>query len=236
MLVRSEKRWILLLALVCVPQLLALLSAERLEWLGREDGLIEYMGAALFLIAAGVTGTAAVRGSRRGTLPRARVIVLWLVALLFVYACGEEISWGQRIIGFATPEWLDEYNYQGEFTLHNIGATEEQKGTLFYYLDQFPIPSSTFALGVVFLALPLFHGYWPWARRLMDRFGVPVFSLGLGVVWVISYLLLKVAEMYTGGQVGYDPNWVREIWETTSAGLLVEASIGQLRLASGQDT
>ena len=32
----------------------------------------------------------------------------------------EEISWGQRIIGFATPEVLIDANSQGETTLHNL--------------------------------------------------------------------------------------------------------------------
>ena len=33
---------------------------------------------------------------------------------------GEEISWGQRIFGFSTPDSLAEINVQTEFNLHNI--------------------------------------------------------------------------------------------------------------------
>jgi hypothetical protein len=50
-------------------------------------------------------------------------------ALLFVVAAagaffiaGEEISWGQRVFGFVTPETLAEVNRQGETTIHNIGS------------------------------------------------------------------------------------------------------------------
>ena len=37
-----------------------------------------------------------------------------------VFAAGEEISWGQRIFGFATPEFLLPLNQQQEFNVHNI--------------------------------------------------------------------------------------------------------------------
>jgi hypothetical protein len=33
---------------------------------------------------------------------------------------GEEVSWGQRILGLQTPETLAEINRQDELTLHNI--------------------------------------------------------------------------------------------------------------------
>ena len=37
-----------------------------------------------------------------------------------VFVAGEEISWGQRIFGFATPDFLLPLNQQGEFNVHNI--------------------------------------------------------------------------------------------------------------------
>ena len=37
-----------------------------------------------------------------------------------VFVAGEEISWGQRIFGFATPDFLIRLNNQKEFTVHNI--------------------------------------------------------------------------------------------------------------------
>ena len=40
--------------------------------------------------------------------------------MAMVFAAGEEISWGQRIFGFATPDFLMHLNEQKEFTVHNI--------------------------------------------------------------------------------------------------------------------
>ena len=40
--------------------------------------------------------------------------------MAMVFVAGEEISWGQRIFGFATPDFLLPWNQQGEFNAHNI--------------------------------------------------------------------------------------------------------------------
>ncbi|MGD9873637.1 MAG: hypothetical protein AB7T27_05130 [Kiritimatiellia bacterium] len=43
----------------------------------------------------------------------------------FLFVCaGEEISWGQRIFGFGTPEPMVEINEQNEFNLHNLKFEE----------------------------------------------------------------------------------------------------------------
>lgn len=52
-------------------------------------------------------------GKRRSTSPLPRSCS----------CAGEEISWGQRILGFETPDALREVNRQDEFTLHNVGQS-----------------------------------------------------------------------------------------------------------------
>ena len=42
------------------------------------------------------------------------------LALFFFVCAGEEISWGQRILGFHTPDIMLEYNHQQEFNIHNL--------------------------------------------------------------------------------------------------------------------
>ena len=48
-----------------------------------------------------------------------------LGALALVFAAGEEISWGQRIFLFETPDYLREINLQDEFNLHNIEGLQD---------------------------------------------------------------------------------------------------------------
>ena len=42
------------------------------------------------------------------------------LALLCLLAAGEEISWGQRLLGLETGEAFRKLNYQGETNLHNL--------------------------------------------------------------------------------------------------------------------
>ena len=54
---------------------------------------------------------------------RRGVYILGGIAMVLV--AGEEISWGQRIIGFATPDFLIDLNRQGEFNVHNINTLRQ---------------------------------------------------------------------------------------------------------------
>ena len=94
---------------------LALANAQLYNALTGEDQLVENLTAvcylcagALFFVVAGFEQ----RGMARG--------IYILVGIALVFIAGEEISWGQRVIGFATPEYLVGINDQEEFNVHNI--------------------------------------------------------------------------------------------------------------------
>ena len=99
--------------------------------LTREDGLAENLTAVAFFLAGLLlfaTALAERSGFRRG--------IYMLGGLVMTFVCGEEISWGQRIFGFATPDFLMDVNRKGEFNVHNIGGNGidwvrfRQNGTL----------------------------------------------------------------------------------------------------------
>jgi hypothetical protein len=85
-----------------------------------EDHLLEWAQFACWAAAAPAAGVVG------ATLARRRRWVLtcaWLVLTVgCVGAAGEEISWGQRVIGFETPESLVDANEQNEVTLHNLSS------------------------------------------------------------------------------------------------------------------
>lgn len=58
------------------------------------------------------------------------VLSILICLVLFVMA-GEELSWGQRIFGWATPEAIAEINAQNETNLHNM-ATQAFQNTLYF--------------------------------------------------------------------------------------------------------
>jgi hypothetical protein len=85
---------------------------NRITW---EDSVVEYLSA-LFLL---LTSLFLLGSGYFGRHKEARTILL-LAALMFFFAAGEEISWGQRIFGFVTSEAWRDINLQEETNLHNI--------------------------------------------------------------------------------------------------------------------
>ncbi|MGZ8191415.1 MAG: tetratricopeptide repeat protein [Methylococcaceae bacterium] len=98
-----------------------------------------------------------------------------LLAIASFYVFMEEISWGQRIIGFDTPAFFHENSYQDEANIHNLltGPVDVWTKTLLTYC----ISAGLIAYGVVFpLAFRL--GFKPvlWLAR-WKLVAVPPLSL-----------------------------------------------------------
>lgn len=91
--------------------------------LSKEDSVVEYLTALAYALSGVCALLAAGRlWRRRTTTPSWRLLLLgiFLVGFLGLTGiAGEEISWGQRIVGFSTPEEIAEVNTQGEFNIHN---------------------------------------------------------------------------------------------------------------------
>lgn len=82
-------------------------------WATYEDLIGEWAQTYFFLAAAILSVLVATQKTR----------YRWFFILLVVacsYVVLEEISWGQRIFGFDTPEYLKARNLQGEANLHNL--------------------------------------------------------------------------------------------------------------------
>lgn len=108
-----------------------------------EDGLVEWASAALLFAGAGAAGVALVR-TRHARLIE-RLFLAGLTALLLLIGL-EEVSWFQRLLGFATPDWLSS-NWQGEFNFHNVSTSLSE---LIYYVGS----ALLLVGGRVLLALP----------------------------------------------------------------------------------
>ncbi len=80
-----------------------------------EDGFLEYATVVFELIASVLLFLSIHK--KEGTIGKVFKIVL---AILFFIVAMEEISWGQNIFGWGTPEALAEINYQNETNMHNL--------------------------------------------------------------------------------------------------------------------
>lgn len=131
-----------------------------------EDGPVEYGTSVLLFIGAAAFAMRALRGQPiHGGLFAACSV---LYALLFFFAAGEEISWGQRLLGLQSGEFFVEHNDQAEITLHNMVVFGVK-------LDEVVFGNLlSLVLLLYLLVLPLLWPRWGWVRRLCTRFAVPV--------------------------------------------------------------
>ena len=159
-----------------------LLTGPSRAFVGEEDGIVEVISALCFLCASCVSFLT-VKRIRRGQRPLATVQrrqAGWhaLMGVFFFLCCGEEISWGQRIFGFETPDAIAEINVQSEVNLHNM---------LGYLTDHVFI----IAVAVYGVLLPaLAHRYEFW-RRSLNWTGLPLASPGLMIGFGLSSALHK---------------------------------------------
>ena len=134
-------------------------------WLESEDGLSEWWSVATYLAGAMAAGAAA--WSLRATRHSALKYFYLALAVGFFLGGMEEISWGQRLVGWGTPTALEEINFQGETTVHNV-----------YFAD-----NVIFAALFWGSALGLIGGLWRLTanqRGLSDRMRLVLPSLMLG--------------------------------------------------------
>lgn len=83
----------------------------------REDQPIEYLTALAYLAAFVIALSIAIRFFRRRQRVYGALYLFLSLFLLVVFL--EEISWGQRIFSYASPEYFERANRQGETNIHN---------------------------------------------------------------------------------------------------------------------
>ena len=147
-------------------------SPGFLGWLTTEDSVTETISALLYLLAGALFLVSWVRSGF------GRIFILGY-ALLFIFVGGEEISWGQRLIGVETPERLGQANLQNEINLHNLDGIHQHIRLV--------------GLAVVFviaIVMPLAQRFSPFFARLFRKLVIPVVPL-----WTLAVTLLAVAFM-----------------------------------------
>jgi len=108
-----------------------------------------------------------------------------LAALCCIYVLGEEISWGQHILEWSTPEYWQALNDQNETNLHNTSSWFDQK------------PRLLLLIGIVTggLIIPALKKYKP--SLLPEKFNIiyPPATLGITAALTVTvHLLGKVDD------------------------------------------
>ena len=162
---------------------------------GKEQ-LFEHLSAWLFLLAC-LFALGAAQFSRRRRAPFLRQLAFFGLGAFFFLAFGEELSWGQHYLGYATPGALQGLNQQGEVNLHNLSIIDSraESGGLFRKLFNSNRLFDYFMIGL-FLIVPLGERFWPWGRRLLENLSAPVITVILGLPLVLNWVLTVVSETW----------------------------------------
>jgi len=105
----------------------------------QEDEALEWVTFWAFLLATIYYAQAAHRDrQRRGGLPWFHI---GLAAFCLLVAL-EEISWGQRLLGYRAPELFLARNYQQEFNLHNLADDKLRRALLLLILAGYGVAAA----------------------------------------------------------------------------------------------
>ncbi len=147
-----------------------------------EDGPIESITALLYLAAAGMQiRWALLARSRRGT-----ALFLGAMGALFFVIGMEEMSWGQRLIGYEVPTAIRELNVQGEITLHNLWSNT---------LNQL---AAILVASTLLYFLPLASFLSPRLRRAVEGLGIPIVRIRYAAMFALGY----ASYLFVGWNIG----------------------------------
>ena len=157
--------------------LLATARPETYVGIAQEDGTVEWATFLAFVMAAGWLAVVVRKTSESWWFKGACL----LLAVFCLVIAGEEISWGQRLLGFKPPDVFLERNFQQELNLHNVLMNE--RGLGFKLESKHLVSAIAIGFGFVWPALvhrPRFRVFAPLAPPIVLA---PVF---LGVVAALS--------------------------------------------------
>jgi hypothetical protein len=196
---------------------------------GLEDAFAENLTAVLYFMAFLLTLSACV-ASRSGRMyffgwDTSGSIWLLLLAVFFFVCFGEEVSWGQRIFGWATPETWKEVNGHSETNLHNIlDNAKVDAGRLLTLI--------ALSYGVL---LPILDRFSERARRFIAWSGVPVPPLETAGLFVIVFVAYRALRLYYPDTTAPYAKAIREYHEAGYAAAFLVVAIGFFLTHWGQN-
>lgn len=149
-----------------------------------EDGIIEYGTALMLFISAIIMAIRLFRiGGGQSFKWKLTIIVL---AILFFFAAGEEISWGQRIFGVESSAFFKDNNAQQEMNLHNliVGDTKINKLIFSKLL--------TGVLVIYLVILPILYVKLSWVKNLITDFGVPIVKYHHTIIFILITVVVII--------------------------------------------
>ena len=178
----GQAHWLPLAFLGLSLYFLASIILEKGYSLTLEDGLFENL-TAVFYVSGSLFCLIGFFASHRRSPWRVKYSLLGWAALLFFLGM-EEISWGQRVFGVETPEFIASRNLQNETNLHNFSSIYVNR--LFY--------SSVFLVGVALPSLTVISSRF---NSIVTRLGIRLPQPQLIVPFILSFTFASPEWMVT---------------------------------------
>ena len=158
----------------------------RMFKLLHEDGIVEWMQFLCFTVISAMMAYVAIDRATRQ--PRSVLAVLGIagVSLVVALAAMEEISWFQRVLNVASPEFFAVNNRQAEMNLHNLalGNASWHKTVLLKLI---------LIIGLVHnIVLPLLARSRPAIRRFVESLGLYLPPLTASIAYIVLVVLSNV--------------------------------------------
>ena len=122
-----------------------------------------------------------------------RNIFFALLGIIFLIAFGEEVSWGQRIFNWDTPEGFKDLNAQKETNLHNLWLFQAYKedGTSKSFFEN--MLNMNRLLNIFWLlfcvVIPTISLVSNKGKKLINYLGIPLVPLWIGGFFILNYIV-----------------------------------------------
>lgn len=110
----------------------------------------------------------------------------FLFVVLFLFAAGEEISWGQRILGVESSEFFIENNAQGETNLHNLVVGDKKINKIIFSQLLFLV------MFVYLIITPILFRKYHWFKDLANKFAVPIVKWHHTIAFLVATVLVAL--------------------------------------------
>ena len=151
-----------------------------------EDHYFENVGAISFLAATVISLFVYMRAVNKRSITSIhwiKLLVYGVLAMLYFFGAGEELSWGQRIF---LPRGLEQANMEEELKIQNLAIVENN--TFLTGDNIYTLFWMGFAVAIPFLSL-----VWKRFKLFAEPF-TPIVTWGIGALFLLNYLLAQLGN------------------------------------------
>ncbi len=178
-LTKTELSVLLFIAALIAPGFVLVYTNKPLfEAYVSEDAFVEWITVLGLLMAAFTCFLRAVLLRKHRSI--FFIVFTVILGLVLFFGAGEEISWGQRLLGIESPDYFKEKNTQGETNFHNLvlGGLKINMWIFSFLM--------TGVLALYIILIPLFYRTKTWMKNLVRYWGIPLPK----TVHIVAFIML----------------------------------------------